>query len=117
MGKKTGKQGVNIAVPPSLPQKELYQRVNFALQSSAFLQKLGESSGIAKGKRRAISRESGPADEQNNHAAQIEESDEGTMSELARVQMRTTKKMAAHTQLKLYGNISTPLVLITETQA
>ena len=97
MGKKQNGKGPNLDVAPPLPQKELYQRVNFALQSSTFLQQLGESSQTRKGKRKA-------QDGSDHHVEDEDVSGQGlgdVLNELSRGQMKSTKKMAAHTQLKL----------------
>lgn len=94
MGKKQqSNQKEFTTSAPSLPQKELYQRVNFAIQASAFLQSLaGPSISVdRKGKRKA------------SHLDDVSHmTGHHPMESLAMATMKNTRKMVAHTQLKLY---------------
>ncbi|KAK1927642.1 hypothetical protein DB88DRAFT_507720 [Papiliotrema laurentii] len=97
MGKKQIKQGPDLDVPPPLPQKELYQRVNFALQASAYLHSLASVAGSSdrKGKRKAR----GDVGDDGVGEGYVD------MGGLAMGNMKATRKMAAHTQLKLDPSI------------
>lgn len=100
MGKgnpKPGQAGVSL---PALSQKELCQRVQFAVQASTYLQSLGLAAGPSdrKGKRKAVRAQEGSGElADHNGGAGLKVDFEA----LARNNMKATKKMAAHTQLKL----------------
>lgn len=91
--------------PPPLVSRDLFHRVNFAVQASAFLQSIGESS--TSGSQRRPTRDEasvasirdvkgkGRAIEVEADAAPID------FAALGREEMRATKAMAVHTQLKL----------------
>jgi hypothetical protein len=82
-------QGPKKPVYPTLQHADLYQRANFTLQASAFLQQLRpapeSSSSDRKGKRKAIGNE-GDAPDTNK---------------LARSIMTANGRMVVHNQLKL----------------
>jgi hypothetical protein len=107
MGKKQIKQGPDLDVPPPLPQKELYQRVNFALQASAYLHSLASVAGSSdrKGKRKAT----GDVGDDGVGEGYVD------MGGLAMGNMKATRKMAAHTQLKLW--VYSPFVLSKTSRA
>jgi hypothetical protein len=82
-------QGPKRPVYPTLLHADLYQRANFTLQASAFLQQLGRetesSSSDRKGKRKAIGNEGDVPD----------------ANKLARSIMTANGRMVIHNQLKL----------------
>ncbi len=96
---------IELSAPPLCPQKDLYHRINFSYQASIFFSQLdlkvpvGTETG-RKGKRRAIDEENG-------------ENAEPRLSGLAWGGMGSTKKMAAHNQLKLYV-FTSALIKLTE---
>ena len=80
-------------VPPHCPNKDLFHRINFTYQASIFLQALDPSPAKVelvtdqKGKRKAVEEES---------------RDEPDSGKLARAGIKSERKMATHTLLKLY---------------
>lgn len=99
MGKTANKQGQVGASLPPLPQKDLCQRVNFAVQASTYLHSLGVGSSSGRNGKRKASTPNGSSDRVQSGPSLRSEVDFGA---LARSNMNATKKMAAHTQLKLY---------------
>ena len=99
MGKATDKQGHAGATLPPLPQKDLCQRVNFAVQASTYLHSLGVGSSSGRNGKPKASASDGSSDRVQSGPSSRSEVDFGA---LARSNMNATKKMAAHTQLKLY---------------
>jgi len=105
MGKKQDKKPGGAVSIPNMPQKELYQRVNFAIQASTYLHTLGiapqAGSSDRKGKRRAYNME--PSDDLELDSVEQKSISRSGLdcSVLAKGGMKITKKMVAHTQLKL----------------
>jgi len=105
MGKKQEKKPGGAVSIPHMPQKELYQRVNFAVQASTYLQSLGidpqAGSSDRKGKRKAYRLD--PEGEYDDNAEHSVRSAGARLdyTALAKGGMKITKRMIAHTQLKL----------------
>nr|ODN90342.1 hypothetical protein L204_05946 [Cryptococcus depauperatus CBS 7855] len=98
------------ATLPTIPNKDLFHRINFSYQAAVFLQNLGSSykplsqtvgqevSTIVnkKGKKRAFEYESGPKQDEDQGAR---------FRKLARLAMRQCRVMVAHNQIKLDPNM------------
>jgi len=104
MGKINPKQGQSGASMPPLSQKELCQRVHFAVQASTYLHSLGSTAGSSdrKGKRKFMQSSSSENGLETPMGSGSGRSRNVDYEVLAKSNMKATKKMAAHTQLKLY---------------
>ena len=91
MGKKAAQNGPGVDTVPQVQQKELYQRVNYTFQASAFLQNLASSS----------TSESSSAKQNKCSESANQRSNNVDLEVLAKAAMKSTKRMAGHTQLKL----------------
>ncbi|WVQ64996.1 uncharacterized protein L199_003166 [Kwoniella botswanensis] len=131
---KTGEQTVNKGKGkakqdsyPVIPQKDLFQRINFTYQASIFLQSLGSGSSAStstqglnsgrgdvelkvdrKGKRKAIEHEI-PSSANSydleerllNDGQDVEKGATKKLRQLARINVREMNSMSVHNQLKL----------------
>jgi hypothetical protein len=105
--------------PPPIPNKDLYQRVNYTIQASLYLQGLASSSSGSgslssslptransqhdrKGKRRAMNKDK----QKDSVVVSIIES--GGVGSLARKNMKGTRDLVEHNQLKLYVGLLLP---------
>jgi hypothetical protein len=91
-GAKPSQVGQKKPVYPTLQHADLYQRANFTLQASAFLQQLHQepSSSDRKGKRKAL-----------GNQVEIDIDDTPDTSRLAKNMMLGNGRMVVHNQLKL----------------
>jgi hypothetical protein len=106
MAKKQERKPGAAPTLPHMPQKELYQRVNFAIQASTYLHSLGigsqAGSSDRKGKRKAYKLDAEEPRHDRPSAGRPGSSAERLdFATLAKEGMKITKKMVAHTQLKL----------------
>lgn len=103
MPKKSQQQ--TASGPPPLVSRDLFHRVNFAVQASAFLQSIGESSrsGSHLQPGRPDATGTSVRDAKGKGRASAVGQDEALIdfAALGREEMRATKAMAVHTQLKL----------------
>lgn len=84
-------------IPPPIPQKDLYHRINYTLQASAFLQNLNAGKITHAGPSQSL--QTTPIDRKGKGKADTRTVD---FAGIARREMKSTRKMAAHTQLRLY---------------
>lgn len=108
MKNKPSGAGSSATVPPPLPNRDIFHRVNFAYQSAALLQQLvpGPSTGLSskseiqvvrdkKGKRKAVEWHEEVVAEAGETGNKIK------WGRLARKGTREMKRMALHNQVKL----------------
>ena len=98
---KTGKDSNALATgPPTLQNKDLYQRINFSYQASIFLQQLAVAGPSTESQDVEIS--ISRLTDRKGKRRVVEAADEtGALGRLARRGLAGTKKLAVHNLLKL----------------
>lgn len=96
-------------IPPPIPQKDLYHRINYTLQASTFLQSLNAGETSHAGPSRAS--QTTHIDTKGKGKANTRTVD---FAGIARREMKSTRKMAAHTQLRLYVRATQFRVILSQ---